>query len=262
MGNVDCKLIHYADDTTVILDGSQASLERSFALLDNFGQLSGLRVNCGKTKVLWIGSKKGSNQIMSPKKNLKWADGKVKALGVWFYTDQNEEMKMNYEDKFHKVEDILNNWQNKRLTLPGKITVTKTLAASQLVNILSSLRTCFKSLKEINDFLFKFLWNGKRDKIKLSEMIADYGDGGQKMSDIMAFNKSLKIAWIVKYISDDCKSKWDFGISFFQKMGRKISFSWELVKQKTLGNENLLRKGSSFFRFNSFDTSLTRFGYL
>ena len=122
----------------MILDGSQASLERSFALLDSFGQLSGLRVNCRKTEVLWIGSKKGSNQIMCPQKNLKWADSKVKALSVWFCTNQNEEMKTNYEDKVHKVEDILNNWQNKRLTLPGKITVIKTLAASQLVYILSS----------------------------------------------------------------------------------------------------------------------------
>ena len=106
---------------------------------------------------------------------------------------------MNYEDKFHKVEDILNNWQNKRLTLPGKITIIKTLAASQLVYIMSSLRTCFKSLKEINDLLLKFLWDGKRDKIKRSEMIADSGDGGQKMLDIMAFNKSLKIAWYVYF---------------------------------------------------------------
>ena len=81
---------------------------------------------------------------MCPQKNLKWADGKVKALGVWFCTDQNEEMKMNYEDKVHKVEDILNNWQNKRLTLPGKITIIKMLAASQLIYMLPSLRTCLK----------------------------------------------------------------------------------------------------------------------
>jgi len=50
-------------------------------------------------------------------------------------------------------------------------------------------------------------------------MIADYGDGGQKMLNIMAFNKSLKIAWRVKYISNDCKF-WPngkrFGISVFQ----------------------------------------------
>ena len=39
-------------------------------------------------------------------------------------------------------------------------------------------------------------------------MIADYGDGGQKMLDIMTFNKSLKVAWIVIYIFEDCKFKW------------------------------------------------------
>ena len=90
MGNVERKLSQYADDTTMILDGSQASLEKSFALLDSFGQLSGLRVNCRKTEVLCRGSKKGSNQTMCPEKNLKWADSKVKALSVWFCTDQNE----------------------------------------------------------------------------------------------------------------------------------------------------------------------------
>ena len=71
VGNVECKLSQYADDTTMILDGSQTSLERSFALLDSFYQLSGLRVNCEKTKVLWIGSKKESNQTICPEKNLK-----------------------------------------------------------------------------------------------------------------------------------------------------------------------------------------------
>ena len=52
----------------MILDGSQASLERSFALLNSFGQLSGLRVNCGKTKVLLIGSKKGLIKLCAHKK--------------------------------------------------------------------------------------------------------------------------------------------------------------------------------------------------
>ena len=56
---------------------------------------------------------------------MKWADGKIKALSVWFCTEENEGMKLNYEDKLHKVGDILNNWQNKRLTLPGKITIIK-----------------------------------------------------------------------------------------------------------------------------------------
>ena len=67
-------------------------------------------------------------------------------------------MKMNYVDKVHKDEDVLNNWQNKRLTIPGKITIIKMLDASQLIYILPSLRTCFKLFKEINGLLFKLGW--------------------------------------------------------------------------------------------------------
>ena len=65
---------------------------------------------------------------------------------------------MNYVDKVHKDEDVLNNWQNKRLTIPGKITIIKMLAASQLIYILPSLRTYFKLFKEINGLLFKLGW--------------------------------------------------------------------------------------------------------
>ena len=85
----------------------------------------------------------------------------------------------------------------------------------------------------------------------MSEMIADYGDGGQKILDIIAFSKSLKIAWIVKYISDDCKSKWkNFGDFFLSKWGGKLVFLGNLEK-KTLRNmisrrtssENLSKSG-------------------
>ena len=68
----------------------------------------------------------------------------------------------------------------------------------------------------------------------MSEMIADYGDGGQKMLDIIKFNQSLKIAWIVKYISDDCKSKWKNLTDFFlSKWGGKLVFLGNLEKKKT-----------------------------
>ena len=56
VGSTECNLSQYADDTTPILDGTPKSLERSFAILEKFGEVSGLRVNCEKTEALWIGS--------------------------------------------------------------------------------------------------------------------------------------------------------------------------------------------------------------
>ena len=133
-----------SDDTTLILDGTQESLKRSFTILEKFGEVSGLRVNCEKTEALWIGSKKGSNQILCSDKNLKWSDGKVKAIGAWVCIDCEESKKKNYEEKVNKVEDILNNWRNTRLTLIGKIAVIKALAASQLVYCFVIIDVMFK----------------------------------------------------------------------------------------------------------------------
>ena len=52
VGRTEYKLSQYADDTTLSLDGTQESLERSFAILvQKFGEVSGLRVNCEKIGV-------------------------------------------------------------------------------------------------------------------------------------------------------------------------------------------------------------------
>ena len=65
-----------------------------------------LRVNCEKTEALLIGSKKGSNQFLCSDINLKWAESKVRALGVWFCINYEESKKLNNEDKVHKVGKI------------------------------------------------------------------------------------------------------------------------------------------------------------
>lgn len=79
-----------------------------------------------------------------------------------FVRIKTKKQKMNCEDKFHKLKVFVKNWQNERITLPVNTNIIRTSAASQLVYVLSSLRTCFQSLKEINDLSLKFLWDGKK----------------------------------------------------------------------------------------------------
>ena len=49
-GEVEHKLIQFADDTTLILDGSEGSSRRAIEVLDGFQVTSGLKVNSEKTK--------------------------------------------------------------------------------------------------------------------------------------------------------------------------------------------------------------------
>ena len=93
----EIKISQYADDTTLILDGSKKSLRVSLQVLERFRTVSGLKLNNKKTEVLWIGTNTGRDEILCPEKNLKWVKDKVKALGVWFSTAPES----NYGGKLH-----------------------------------------------------------------------------------------------------------------------------------------------------------------
>ena len=53
------EISQYADDTTLILDGSTVSFTTSLQILDLFKEISGLRLNNKKTVALWIGANTG-----------------------------------------------------------------------------------------------------------------------------------------------------------------------------------------------------------
>jgi hypothetical protein len=67
------------------------------------------------------------------------------------------------------VKKILNLWSYRDLTYIGKVTVIKTLALPILVQSLTVLPNPPDSiLNDIEQIFYKFLWNGKKDKIKRS----------------------------------------------------------------------------------------------
>ena len=75
---------------------------------------------------------------------------KVRALQVWFSTDPDLTISLNYKYKIGKIKLILGCWKLRRLGLLGKITVLKSLIASQLVYIFSPLETNHTAIMDIN----------------------------------------------------------------------------------------------------------------
>ena len=127
----EIKTSQYADETTLLLDGSKKSLTSALTAIDNFGKVSGLKLNSKKTEALWIGVS-GKDINLLPERNLKWQKNKVRSLGTWLSTDPEATFLLNYTEKLEKFRSILSNWKYRRLTLLGKITVLKSLVASHL----------------------------------------------------------------------------------------------------------------------------------
>ena len=242
----EIKISQYADDTTLILNGSQTSLSAALNTLDDFGEASGLKLNSKKTEAIWIGTYSGKTEILLPERNFRWQTNKVKSLGVWFTTDPENTVLLNYKEKLEKINNILSNWKYRRLTLSGKITVLKSLVASQIVYVLAPLCTNKKIISEINKLFYLFLWNGKGDKIKRDIMINNYSAGGLKMIDILSFNKALKTTWIKKYLDTDNQGKWKLFLDLeLKKFECTLPFTSNLNK---IDIANIFKTQDSFLK--------------
>ena len=69
------------------------------------------------------------------------------------------------------MENILKIWGRRYLTLYGKVKIINRFVIYQLVYLLSVFPSpSEKMLMQINQLLFKFVWNVKPDKVKRSSM--------------------------------------------------------------------------------------------
>ena len=62
------------------------------------------------------------------------------------------------------------------------------------------------SNKNLNQLLFKFLWNGT-DKVTRVSVINEYEKGGLKMIDLDCLVKSIRLAWL-KRVLNESKGIW------------------------------------------------------
>jgi len=83
--------------------------------------------------VLRSGTLKNCNVTFFKKKTFIWTSGSVKTLGVNFHNDSTANLTNNLEPKIEEFNNCLKQWQHRKLTLMGKITVVKTFALPKLV---------------------------------------------------------------------------------------------------------------------------------
>ena len=81
-------------------------------------------------------------------------------------------LKLNLDPKIEHFKNCLKQWQHRKLTLLGKVTVIKTYALPKLIYPLTVLNTPSKTKrKEITNAMYDFLWDSKPAKIRKDILI-------------------------------------------------------------------------------------------
>ena len=211
----EIKLTQFADDTNLFcrdLDSVSAVLNK----VNIFSKFSGLHLNIGKTKAMWLG--RWSNNKTRPLE-MKWVREPTKILGIHVSYNEKGNDQLNFKLKIQKMQSKLDIWNSRALTLYGKVLIAKSLGLSALIYSASIVNVPTDIPANVTSRLFKFLWKNKRDKIEPDAVYQEYDKGGLRMIDVDVMFKSLRLAWIPRLLQNT-KSNWKtVPEHFFRKCG-------------------------------------------
>jgi len=233
-GNIEYKISQFADDTIIFLDGTALSLNSSLDILHNFSLLSRLHINLEKTKVFKIGQLRNKAIEIQTRHHVEWSNGPLETLGIKI-SIQNRNMisQINYDPKLNEMELVFKRWLNRKLSLRGKATIIKTYGISKLTYLASLLPQPPKYIIEkIEQIIFNFLWEGKRNYIKKDILINNYEMGGLNIPHFQTICVAQKIAWAKRYLALDNISQWGSIVNNILKhLGGKFLFRCNLTEK-------------------------------
>ena len=206
--DTEFKISQFADDTTFLLEGDRNSFEKLFDILNEFGEISGLKLNAEKTNNIWLGSLKNSDARWLPHLKMTWNPPKFKILGLWFTNNFEEMEKINTRDKYLETKKLFNCWARRSTTPIGRVVILKSIILSKLIYLWIMLpNPPDEIINEIQKKCYEFVWDGKKDKIKRSTTIHHTKKGGINIPDIKTYIKSLKLTWINNFFNNGT-GKW------------------------------------------------------
>ena len=188
------KISQYCDDTTIFVK-DLISAEKVIEIVHEFGNISGLQLNINKCEFMWLGRKKECDELICNRVPVK----AIKILGTWF-SSSKDCSQLNIEGVVNRMKTTIELWSQRDLTIKGKITVVKTLIASQLNYLMAVDRVEEKSLAQIQKLIMKFVWNKRPPKVAKRTMIMSIDKGGLKLPDMVSILRASRITWIGRLI--------------------------------------------------------------
>jgi len=218
-GAEQIKLVLFADDATFCLKDI-ISLEKVLECLELFKSYSSLQLNLDKSEVGWIGAKSKDLSEAKITKKIDFHAAGVKILGIYFSRNKTLMRNNNFDRLLEKIKSILSIWKTRNLTLYGKVQVIRTLAISQLLYVSSKITVPRTFIANVEKEIIKFIWNGRKPKIKYKTLIGDSLEGGVRLPDLETMILTNRVGWALKLSDDKNSSFWKcFAQKIFEPIG-------------------------------------------
>ena len=194
MSQIENFLNQFADDADVFSMNTEASLTAIFEELEKFRLQSGFCISYDKTVLYRIGSLRHSDACLYSMDQVAWSNEDITVLGVQIAHDNL--VQKNYESVQTKVKSVLNSWENRGLTLWGKVLIVNTLVASLFVYKMMVLPSIPDYVvRNIEGMIKRYLWGQGTARVAFEILKNPTQLGGLNLVNLKMKDKSLKATW-------------------------------------------------------------------
>lgn len=205
---VDYKINLFADDILLTLKNPEESIPKLMSLLKMFSLYSGYKLNTHKSQILCYNFIPSSD--LKRNFDFKWNSPAIKYLGVWIPKNINKIYDCNYEPVTKAIKTDLDRWTILPFDLSNRIEIIKMNVLPRLLYLFQSLpvEIPLKDFREWNKRISRFVWNGKRPRVRYRTLQLDKDKGGLSLPCIEDYFIAAQIRPLVYWCNPDYEARW------------------------------------------------------
>lgn len=215
----DARLTLYMDDMTILCTNNN-SLIKTLEWSDVFAGASGAKLNRSKSEIKYV-------NWWAPKLDLGLKENttRIKILGV----EIGENMaKANWDKRLPGIQGKLLQWQDRELSMTGKVLVVKAEVLASLTFLAMTLPAPRSFILALTRIVFRFIWGANQENISREIMYRPLEKGGKSVPDMASKLNAMFVTPIANAVLDDSNrhlwysfAKFWAGYKILTSMGRR-----------------------------------------
>jgi len=191
--------IQYADNTVIMIDGSEKSVTNLKLILYSFEWLSGLTINFHKSDIFVFGVDQSEQEKLADMLNCKLGSWPMRYLGIPI-SDSRIGIS-GFGGLKQKMSKRLDPWRGKHLSSGGKLVLTNSCLSSLPIFMMGFYSLPKGVHKWMDSLRGKFFWQGAKEEFKYHMASWDSvsrpkDQGGLGIINTKLMNECLLVKWI------------------------------------------------------------------
>lgn len=217
--NEEHKLALFADDVLVYITKPNLTFPKLMTGLENYGALSGYKLNVQKTQVLTFNFCPSSSLV--GKYNLKWETDHIRYLGVNLPKDITKLTCLNYGPLNSNIKSDIQRWGSiPFLGLYSRVESIRMNVLPRLLYLFQSLPVDIpiKQFIEWDKMISRFLWQGKRPRIRFKTLQLHKDHGGLGLPCLREYYFAAQLRPLLGWSNPSYSARWKDIESNFSKI--------------------------------------------